>query len=59
MDNQLRHYHLGCGHRLQTEFSELKSELRVKFQEMNIKILETLNEKDKSRSVDITLGKVK
>ncbi len=50
MNNQLRHYHLGCGHRLQTDFSDLKSELKIKFQEMNRKIFEKMNEKDKTGS---------
>jgi len=59
MNHQLRHYHLGCGHRLQTNFSALKNELRVKFQEMNKKIFEKLNENVKPGSRNVTLGKIK
>ena len=60
MDNQLRHYHLGCGHRLQTNFSDLRSELRDKFQIINKKLSSKLsenglNESGKRRS---TIGKV-
>ncbi len=47
MNNQLRHYHLGCGHRLQTGFLDLKSELSVKFKQVNKKIIEHLNETSK------------
>jgi len=31
MENQLHHYHLGCGQRLQTDFLDFKSERRINF----------------------------
>jgi len=30
MNTHLRHYHLGCGHRLQTDYFLFKSEMNVK-----------------------------
>jgi len=44
MDIRLRHYHLGCGQRLQTSYTDFESELRIRFQEVNKIISERLNE---------------
>ena len=51
MNNHLRYYHLGCGHRLQTNFPDFKCELRDRFYEMNKKIRLKLNEKTNRRSI--------
>ena len=59
MNHLLRHYHLGCGQRLQTDFSDFKSVLRVKFKEINEKICTKRNEKRKLRSENPASGKVR
>jgi len=59
MVTRLGHYHLGCGHRLQSDYSGYKNEVRNKFQEINKKISKKLNDKNNTGSISTASGDVK
>ncbi len=59
MENQLHHYHLGCGQRLQTDFLDFKRKRRINFNLLSKKPGTKRNETNNFRSINSVTGKAK